>query len=112
LSGGITVAGTAASIAGAIVVALVAQIAGVAPFGPVALAGVIGSLADSAVGAALQALRWCPRCERSCETNPHFCGTVTVLRRGVAWMDNDAVNCIATLKGAFVAAILVAILRG
>lgn len=112
LSGGITVAGTTASVVGAMLVGGVAQIAGLAPFAPVAIAGVVGSLADSAVGAALQALRWCPACERDCETNPHVCGTLTRLRRGVAWMDNDAVNLIATLKGAFLAAILVAILKG
>ncbi|HEY1429614.1 MAG TPA: DUF92 domain-containing protein [Candidatus Tumulicola sp.] len=112
LSGGITLAGTAASVAGAMLVASVAQLAGLAPFVPVAVAGVIGSLADSAVGAALQELRWCPVCERACETNPHACGSPTQLRRGIAWMDNDAVNLIATLKGAFVAGILVAVFNG
>jgi uncharacterized protein (TIGR00297 family) len=112
LSGGVTVAGTTASVAGAMLVAAVAQAGGVAPFVPVAIAGIVGSLADSAVGAALQALRWCPACDRPCETNPHSCGSATHLRRGLAWMDNDAVNLIATLKGACLAAIIVAILRG
>jgi uncharacterized protein (TIGR00297 family) len=106
LSGGVTVGGTLASIAGAIAVASTASITGVAPFLPVAAAGVAGSLADSAIGAALQALRWCPNCARSCETDPHVCGTPTQLRRGIAWMDNDAVNLAATLTGAAVAALL------
>ncbi|HEY1682453.1 MAG TPA: DUF92 domain-containing protein [Candidatus Tumulicola sp.] len=108
LSGGVTVAGTLASIAGAVAVASTAALTGVAAFAPVVVAGVAGSLADSAIGAALQALRWCPRCERACETNPHACGTPTQLRRGLEWMDNDAVNLAATLTGAVVAALFVA----
>lgn len=107
LSGGVTVAGTLASVAGAVAVGSTAALAGVAPFAPVVVAGVAGSLADSAIGAALQALRWCPRCERACETNPHACGTPTQLRRGLEWMDNDAVNLAATLTGALVAAFCV-----
>ena len=108
LSGGVTIAGTLASIAGAIAVASTAALTGIAAFAPVAVAGVAGSLVDSAIGAALQALRWCPRCERACETNPHACGTPTQLRRGLEWMDNDAVNLAATLTGAVVAASFVA----
>ncbi|HEY3675613.1 MAG TPA: DUF92 domain-containing protein [Candidatus Tumulicola sp.] len=106
LSGGISAAGTGASIAGAAVVALCASATGVAPFAPVVLAGIAGSLADSAIGAALQALRWCPQCERACETNPHVCGSPTYLHRGIAWMDNDAVNLAATLGGASIAGLL------
>jgi uncharacterized membrane protein len=51
-------------------------------------------------------LRYCPACERACETDPHVCGTPTVLRRGAAWFDNDAVNFAATLAGALSAAAL------
>jgi uncharacterized membrane protein len=85
-----------------------AHATGVAAFVPIVVAGVAGSLADSAIGAALQALRWCPNCERACETNPHDCGTPTRLHRGVAWMDNDAVNLVATSTGAVVAALFFA----
>jgi uncharacterized protein (TIGR00297 family) len=109
LSGGVTVAGTLASVAGAVAVASAAALTGVAPFAPVVAAGVAGALADSAIGAALQALRWCPHCERDCETDPHACGTPTQLRRGFEWIDNDAVNLAATLTGAVVAASLVAL---
>jgi uncharacterized protein (TIGR00297 family) len=109
LSGGVTIAGTLASVAGAVAVASTAALTGIAAFAPVAVAGVAGSLVDSAIGAALQALRWCPRCERACETNPHACGTPTQLRRGLEWMDNDAVNLAATLTGAVVAASFVAL---
>ncbi len=104
LSGGVTLQGTIAEIAGAAFVAIVAAEVGIAPFLPVFLGGIAGAFIDSILGASLQALRWCPVCNRACETNPHKCGTPTVLRRGVAWFDNDAVNFAATLSGALLAA--------
>jgi uncharacterized protein (TIGR00297 family) len=103
LSGGVTVQGTLAEFTGAAVVAAVAWSLHVAPFAPVFAGGIAGAFADSLLGATLQALRWCPRCERACETNPHVCGTPTKLRRGAAWFDNDAVNFAATAIGALVA---------
>ena len=106
LSGGITWQGTAAEVVGSMFVALVAAAAGVAAFVPVAVAGIVGAFLDSVLGASAQALHWCPRCERACETDPHVCGTPTVLRRGFAWLENDAVNLAATLCGAVVAAVL------
>jgi len=103
LSGGVTLQGTFAEFAGAALVALVAWALHVAPFAPVFLAGVVGAFVDSLLGASLQALRWCPQCERACETNPHVCEAATTLRRGAAWFDNDVVNVAATLTGALVA---------
>lgn len=103
MSGGITPLGTLATFAGALCVALVADLAGVAPFWPVALGGVAGAALDSLLGAGLQAMRWCPSCARECETNPHDCGTPTQLRRGLRWLENDGVNLAATLCGALFA---------
>jgi uncharacterized protein (TIGR00297 family) len=106
LSGGVTTAGLAATIAGAAFVAAVASTTHLAPFVPVAAGGVAGALLDSLLGASLQALRWCPSCSLACETNPHHCGTPTSLRRGMEWLENDAVNLAATLAGAVVAGLL------
>jgi len=103
LSGGVTALGTVATLAGAAVVAAVAALVRVAPFWPVAIGGVAGAFLDSVLGASAQALRWCPACARECETNPHRCGSPTALRRGVTWLENDAVNLAATLCGAAVA---------
>lgn len=108
ISGGVTALGSLASVAGALCVAAVAALAGVAGWWPVAVGGIAGALADSLAGATLQALRWCPACALPCETDPHRCGTATVLRRGAAWIGNDAVNLIATLAGALVAGLLAA----
>jgi uncharacterized protein (TIGR00297 family) len=103
LSGGITVAGTIAEIAGAGAVALVAWALGAGTWWIVAAGGFAGALADSLLGASAQELRYCPRCERACETDPHLCGARTELARGVGWMSNDAVNACATTIGAIVA---------
>jgi uncharacterized protein (TIGR00297 family) len=103
MSGGITIAGTLAEIAGACAVALVASAAGTASWWIVAAGGFAGALADSILGASLQELRYCPQCKRECETDPHACGSATQLRRGTPWMSNDAVNACATAIGAIVA---------
>lgn len=136
ISGGITLAGTLAEAAGAVWIALVTfaaflpvVVAGLvsggastlsAPvtvgIGPrsallvltaIPLAGFLGAMLDSALGATLQELRRCDACERTCETNPHVCGTPTRLVRGLPGASNDVVNFAATLAGAVIAFALV-----
>ena len=104
-SGGVTFLGSAATVGGALCVALVASAVRVAPFWSAAAGGIAGALLDSVLGASLQALRWCPACERECETRVHECGSSTVLRRGAGWLENDGVNFAATLGGAIVASL-------
>jgi uncharacterized membrane protein len=70
----------------------------------VPLGGFAGATVDSLLGAALQELRWCDACGRSCETNPHACGAQTRRVRGVSGFSNDLVNLLATVTGAAVAA--------
>ncbi len=106
LSGGITAQGTIAECAGALFVGGVAAALHVAPLLPVAVGGIAGAFLDSVLGATAQSLRYCGRCGRECETNPHACGTPTALRRGFEWFENDAVNFAATLCGAVVAIVL------
>ncbi|MBV9718897.1 MAG: DUF92 domain-containing protein [Candidatus Eremiobacteraeota bacterium] len=106
LSGGVTALGLAATVAGALAVAVVASCAGVASVRSVATAGIAGALLDSVLGASLQARRWCPKCACECETRRHTCGVATLLRRGASWLENDGVNFAATLCGATVAGVI------
>jgi uncharacterized protein (TIGR00297 family) len=102
LSGGITVWGTLAEIAGAVWIGActTAVLGRSAAFVPIVAGGIIGAFADSLLGATVQELRWCPVCERTCETDPHVCGTPTALVRGIRGFSNDAVNFAATCAGA------------
>ncbi|HEY4440229.1 MAG TPA: DUF92 domain-containing protein [Candidatus Elarobacter sp.] len=128
LSGGVTIAGTLAEVAGALWLGVIAipaiMIAATAPDGgfgfsihgrvqfaaviatllvlAVPIGGIAGATVDSLLGATLQELRRCDACGRTCETNPHACGAATVLVRGVPWVSNDLVNLAATLTGALV----------
>lgn len=107
MSGGITAAGSAASLAGALFVAATAWLAHASPaVFAIAGGGIAGSLADSVLGASAQALRYCAHCGRHCETDPHVCGADTTLVRGAYWMSNDGVNFLATLTGAAVSGVL------
>jgi uncharacterized protein (TIGR00297 family) len=100
LSGGVSLPGSVAEIAGALLIAAVAFAAGIHAFAPIAAGGVAGALCDSVLGASAQALRWCPQCKRPCETEPHICGANTTPLRGIPAFGNDAVNFCATLAAA------------
>lgn len=70
----------------------------------IAFAGLLGSLVDSYLGATIQAIYYCPACQKETERYPlHTCGTLTTLRRGLPWLDNDWVNTFCTLCGALFA---------
>jgi len=100
-SGGITPLGTLASLAGSFVVALVGFFLHRMPVNIlllITLAGLAGSLVDSTLGATIQAVYFCPNCEKETERHPtHVCGTETRRIRGIAWLDNDWVNGFCTL---------------
>ena len=103
-SGAVSVAGCVAMVAGAVFIALVARIAGIGVgLVPVFIGGVAGAIADSVAGATIQERRWCASCERATERAVHDCGATTALVGGMALVDNDVVNLLATLVGGAVA---------
>jgi uncharacterized protein (TIGR00297 family) len=102
-SGGITVVGSIAAVAGALVSAGVARGVGLTTaFGAVVAGGVAGALADSLLGALVQERRWCEACGAFTERRLHSCGRVTLVRGGVPGLGNDAVNLTSTALGAVV----------
>lgn len=114
-SGGVTGVGTLASAGGALWIALFGVVfwpPALASGSPppavlvalVASAGLAGSLVDSVLGAALQAIYFCPTCARETERHPlHTCGTPTTRVRGLAWLGNDGVNLACALTGSLAA---------
>lgn len=97
-SGGVSPVGTLASLAGASLIGVLAASLTPTPVPVktgllVAVAGLLGALFDSFLGATVQAIYYCPACQKETERNPtHICGTGTIQIRGWKWLDNDWVN--------------------
>jgi uncharacterized protein (TIGR00297 family) len=99
-SGGVTLPGTAAGGAGALVVAVTALALGVSSLPwPIVAGGLAGMLIDSVLGATIQEHRWCAGCGSATERRVHSCGVGTTRVSGVRGMGNDAVNALATVSG-------------
>lgn len=127
-SGGVSGAGTVAGAAGAALIGVVMvavsgsaaatslTLANVPPhWAGIAVAGggFLGMLADSVIGATLQARFRCPACQRPTEHARHYCrpeGVQTTRIGGLPGLDNDGVNLTATVVGAAAAAVLFRVL--
>ena len=103
-SGAITPEGTLASVAGAALVGAAWAVTAGQPGRSLltaSVAGTLGALTDSLLGATAQASYHCPTCDEPTESRVHArCGRPAKLVRGLARVDNDAVNALATLGGA------------
>jgi uncharacterized protein (TIGR00297 family) len=107
-SGGITILGILSTLGGAALIGLMAilfnGLTGAAGLLAALSGGLVGSLFDSWLGATVQAIYYCPACEKETERFPqHTCGTPTCLKRGWSWLNNDWVNFACSLAGALVA---------
>ena len=119
-SGGVSLAGTLAALAGAALIGLLAGLfnavgwgdgadwgMALSPFWLVLLvtgAGLVGSLFDSWLGATVQAIYFCEACGKETERHPtHTCGGATRRLRGWRWLDNDWVNFLSSAAGAALA---------
>jgi uncharacterized protein (TIGR00297 family) len=101
-NGAITPLGCAGALVGAAVVAVTSVAAGGsrALLLAAVLIGFAGMVSDSWLGASLQGRFHCPACDRDSEWPVHRCGTATIHRGGVRWLDNDLVNLTATAVAA------------
>ncbi len=111
-SGAVSLFGSLAALGGSFLIALLAglvrpsgtflTVAGIALLG-----GMVGSFFDSFLGATVQAIYYCPHCEKETEKHPlHTCGTQTRHLRGLSWLNNDLVNTFCALAGAVVGLII------
>lgn len=111
-SGGVSVTGTLAALAGAALIGIPASLLGPQPASVstgilITLAGLAGSLFDSFLGATVQAMYFCPKHQKETEKHPlHTCGTETVHIRGWKWLTNDWVNFACGMAGVVIALLL------
>lgn len=111
-SGGISLVGTLASLAGSALIAFLASLltGNWSLFLVVSIAGLAGSLFDSFLGGTVQAMYYCPTDKKETEKHPlHTCGTETVHLRGWTWLDNDIVNFSCGVFGVIVSLFLLGI---
>ena len=107
-SGGVSLIGTLAALAGATFVAILARLLGWTPrlANLIAFGGIVGAMVDSIIGATVQARRWCDACAQETERPTHDCGAETRPLRGFRWLDNDVVNLLSNAAGGVLAALL------
>jgi uncharacterized protein (TIGR00297 family) len=107
MSGGITLAGSVATVLGAVTSAVVVwALHWNVPGFAVVVGGIGGSVIDSLLGASVQERRWCDRCRRLTERRVHSCGSPTRVRGGIPGFGNDWVNLTSILAGAIITRML------
>ncbi len=117
-SGGVTLKGTVASFAGSLLIGGSAGISLFLLFGTnlgnvwslfliISILGFFGGIVDSLLGGLIQGLYHCPSCNKPTEKRFHpSCQTVATHIKGLEWINNDAVNFIASFFSGLIAIVL------
>lgn len=113
-SGGISVQGTIATVAGALsiglLLALFLMIDGDSNcfqfIFPAVAGGAAGSLFDSFLGATVQVIYYSPKRQKETERKIDADGSENIYKRGWRWLNNDWVNFVSSLLGALISVVI------
>lgn len=108
-SGAVSILGLFAAFSGAAIIGGIAIVAWEIISLPEAiilvLAGFIGNLVDTVLGASIQASFTCKICGIETEKTCH-CNQNTLLTKGIKWFNNEVVNASSILVGALIASVV------
>jgi uncharacterized protein (TIGR00297 family) len=110
-SGGISPLGEAAAFLGSVFIAFFGIVTGLGGQNVLmallvsVVSAFLGEHIDSILGATIQAVYYCPKCQKETERKIHRCGTATEHIRGLPFMSNEFVNFLGTASAAVLAVI-------
>ncbi len=112
-SGGVSLMGEIGTILGGLIIGISALLLEIGNYNSIIIAavisGLIGCTFDSFIGATIQGMFKCKKCQNITENKKH-CGNQTIKVRGSNFIDNNMVNLMATTVGALFAIIIFFIL--
>ena len=108
-SGAVSKIGTTAAFLGSLLIASITfsfMHLGLLALLAIAIGGFLGAIADSLMGATIQAVYYCDYCKKETEKKIHRCGSKTRQIRGIRFINNDYVNLLSSLFGAILSMII------